>query len=848
MLLDLLILTAPTNFSPHLALRPPLSSLAGPLVAEAGATLPNPAAVGAVATVLTVTSTADVVDANDEVLTLREAVSMANSNADVNRINFDIPVLPYEAKWRPKTILLSSQLELRHAVTIDGSNAHIAISGGETSRVFAIAPGATVELNRLTLTQGQAAHGGSILNDGMLTLNDSTVRDSQAQQLGGGIFNRGRLNLVNSTVAGNTSRFGGGGIANHGSLSLVSSTLSGNTAYLLGGGIDNSSGNLVAKSSTIAFNTADSQETGVGNGGGIYGGTGRVELQNTIVARNVDRSSDRGTGAIHADISGAVVDGGANLIGDNSGASGFSRSHLVGTATNPIDPRLGSLQDNGGFTWTHGLLMSSAARGSGNAASASALDQRGIPRNDTVEIGAYEVAFSAITVDTLTDEDNRKFGASNVSLREALRYIDDSGTVSFAPGLSGTIELRLGQLEINKTLTVQGPGADQLIINGRSSLSRVLDITPSGVADLAGLAIAGGNSYFSSDSDMGGGGVRNRGRLRLSNSVVRNNRGRFGGGIANSEGATLELIDSTLERNRVDETGGGIHNRGTLTIRSSTFHNNSGGLYGGALINLGTATIANSTFSSNSATSGQIDNFNTLDLRASTIVTDPQISGWTTVGLYSPVSAGNNAITTVKHSIIAQHRGGSVWGRVTSLGYNLIATAAPDGSSGFMPGVKGDRIGTPQQPLDPKLLPLANNGGPTQSHALAPDSPAIAGADPGDRTLTTDQRGVPRSPLADIGAYEHLNLAPTARNDVLTLTGRQLTFSPLGNDADPEGDRLELVSFSRPRYGLLVRNASGTLTYTAIGLGAGHNDSFTYTVRDAKGHTSTATVQLNRTR
>ncbi|MEA5449217.1 choice-of-anchor Q domain-containing protein [Leptolyngbya sp. CCNP1308] len=842
MLLDLLIFAAPLNFSDHLAPRPQLSSLASPLIAEAEVGLPSPAAV---ATVLTVTSTADGVDANDEVLTLREAIAMANSNADVNRIIFDLPVLPYEPAWMPTTIQLSSQLELRHEVTIDGSNANLVISGGEKSRVFAIAPGATVKLNRLTLAQGQAAHGGGILNDGTLTLTDSTVQNSKAQQLGGGIFNRGRLNLVNSTVAGNISRFGGGGIANHGSLSLVNSTLSGNTAYLLGGGIDNSSGNLVAKSSTIAFNTADSQETGVGNGGGIYVGTSRVELQNTIVARNVDRSGDRETGAIHANISGPVVDGGANLIGDYTGSSGFSRSHLVGTATSPIDPRLGPLQDNGGLTWTHGLLVNSVARGSGDVASASALDQRGMARGETADIGAYEVAFSAITVDTLVDEDNRNFAAGNVSLREALRYIDDGGTVTFAPGLSGTIALQLGQLEINKTLTVQGPGADQLIINGRSNRSRGLDIAPSGVADLSGLTIAGGNSYFSSDGDMGGGGLRNRGRLRLSHSVVRNNQGRFGGGIANGNGATLELINSTLEHNSADETGGGIHNRGTLTIRSSTLYSNNGGLLGGALINIGTTTIANSTFSSNSATTGQIDNFNILDLRASTIFTDSQKPGWTIVGLYSPVSAGNNAITTVKHTIITEHRGGSVWGRVISLGHNLIATAAPDGSSGFMPGVRGDRIGTPQQPLDPQILPLADNGGPTWTHALRPGSPAIAMADPGDRTLTTDQRDVPRSPLADIGAYEHLNLAPIARNDTLTLTGRRLMFSPLDNDADPEGDRLELVNFSRPQHGLLVRSSQSTFTYTATGLGLSSSDRFTYTVRDAKGNTSTATVQIN---
>lgn len=846
MLLDLLILTASTNFSAYLAPRLPLALLADPLIAEVGATLPTPATAGAVATVLTVTSPTDTVDANDGVLTLREAVAIANSNADINRINFDIPELPYEAEWKPKTIQLSSQLELRHGVTIDGSNAQVVISGGKTSRVFAIAPGTTVELNRLTLTQGKAAQGGGILNDGMLTLTDSTVQNSQAQQLGGGIFNRGQLNIVNSTVAGNTSRFGGGGIANHGSLSLVNSTLSGNTAYLLGGGIDNSGGSLVAKSSTIAFNTADSQATGVGNGGGIYVGPGQVELQNTIVARNMDRSSDRATGAIHADISGAVVDGGANLIGDNSGASGLSRSHLVGTATSPIDPGLGLLQDNGGFNWTHGLLANSVARGAGDAASASALDQRGIPRNDTVEVGAYEVAFGAIVVDTLADEDNRNFGAGNISLREALRYSDDGGTVTFAPGLNGIIQLMLGELVINKTLTVEGPGAANLTLHGPRNRSRVLDISPNGVASLSGLTIAGGNAYSErSDDDAGGGGIRNQGKLQLHNSLVRNNRGRYGGGIANGKTAELTLIDSTLQQNSADESGGGIHNAGKLTIRNSTFNHNSGGIGGGALTNSGSAAIANSTFSSNRATYAQIANFNVLDIRFSTIAFDSNQPQFTVAGIYSPVSAENQIVTTVKNTIIARHYLSSIWGRVTSLGHNLVGAAHPSGDMGVINGVKGDRVGTGEAPIDPKLLPLANNGGSTWTHALRPDSPAMGGADLGDRTLVADQRGVKRSPLADIGAYEHLNLAPIARNDTFTLANRPLILDLLANDTDPEGDRLELVSFSQPRHGLLVRGGQGTFTYMTTGLRRPPSDSFTYTVRDGKGHTSTATVWIN---
>jgi hypothetical protein len=97
-----------------------------------------------------------------------------------------------------------------------------------------------------------------------------------------------------------------------------------------------------------------------------------------------------------------------------------------------------------------------------------------------------------------------------------------------------------------------------------------------------------------------------------------------------------------------------------------------------------------------------------------------------------------------------------VFGDFASQGHNLIGD--PFGSSGF--GVTGDLVGTTESPLDPRLGPLANNGGPTRTHALLAGSPAI---DHGDSSVSgTDQRGRPRlkdgdgrgGPAVDIGAVE----------------------------------------------------------------------------------------------
>jgi hypothetical protein len=101
--------------------------------------------------------------------------------------------------------------------------------------------------------------------------------------------------------------------------------------------------------------------------------------------------------------------------------------------------------------------------------------------------------------------------------------------------------------------------------------------------------------------------------------------------------------------------------------------------------------------------------------------------------------------------------GQDVSGNFISDGHNLIGVV--EGSTGF--GATGDQLGSSNNPLDPMLGPLANNGGPTMTHALLAGSPAI---DHGDNTgaPATDQRGVARardgdgngSKIVDIGAFE----------------------------------------------------------------------------------------------
>jgi hypothetical protein len=87
-------------------------------------------------------------------------------------------------------------------------------------------------------------------------------------------------------------------------------------------------------------------------------------------------------------------------------------------------------------------------------------------------------------------------------------------------------------------------------------------------------------------------------------------------------------------------------------------------------------------------------------------------------------------------------------GELDSSGYNIIGNNA-DAVINSQPT---DQIGTPASPIDPLLGPLANNGGPTLTHALQPGSPAINRGDPA--APPHDQRGYSRAGVPDVGAFE----------------------------------------------------------------------------------------------
>ncbi|BBD68749.1 hemolysin-type calcium-binding region [Nostoc commune NIES-4072] len=529
--------------------------------------------------------------------------------------------------------------------------------------------------------------GGGIYNDasngniGTVSLINSSVSGNTAN-FGGGIYSGGTLRLTNSTVSGNTALSDGGGIYNAGvdydpgSAILINTTISGNTALNDGGGIYNgfayvSDNRLTLINNTINNNTADSDGDGTGDGGGVFSyfnSSYHVKVNNTIIAGNLDNST---SGNIDPDVRGGLIDSGNNLIGNNTGSTAFTTSTLVGTSANPIDPKLGLLENNGGATLTQALLAGSPAIDAGKNSLTPAritTDQRGAGFrrifNGVVDIGAYEVQTPTtnppvVNTDTVVTNTNDS-GAG--SLRQAILNANatlGADTITFAGVFTDAtpdiITLTSGKLTITDDITILGTGASNLTISG-NNLSGVFEISGTGTdASIDGLKIANANDPLgsillntntslsltgSTVSDNTGlvGGIFNKGTLTLTSSTVSGNSGSsLGGGIFNK--GTLSLTNSTVSGNGTyvySDTayGGGIFNTGNLSITDSTISNNNAyangnehGIgpnpypsYGGGIYNSGSVDITRSTVSGNGAADGGgISNSGTFSLTNSTV-------------------------------------------------------------------------------------------------------------------------------------------------------------------------------------------------------------------------------------
>ncbi|MGH3088536.1 MAG: Ig-like domain-containing protein [Rubrobacteraceae bacterium] len=317
-----------------------------------------------------------------------------------------------------------------------------------------------------------------------------------------------------------------------------------------------------------------------------------------------------------------------------------------------------------------------------------------------------------------------------------------------------------------------------------------------------------------------------------------------GGGI--SSNGTVTLNDSTVDNNWADSSGGGITSFTNLSDRATTIRNSTVSLNtasgstaeprGGGIYNIrGLTRIENSTIA-----------FNTTPTARGSGVASSGIANTSTEVLSSIISANanNNDVELVNSfgSTIS-------FQSFQSFGHSLIG----DGNATTAFHQLDDQTAVTK----PGLGSLANNGGPTRTHALLAGSPAI------DKALScpppaTDQRGQTRpkdgdgNAFCDTGAFEKEappNAPPAANNDSYSVKeDKTLNVSAPGvlrNDRDPDGDALTARRVSGPSKGSLTLRANGSFTYKPKKNFNGA-DRFVYRVSDGRGGADTATVTRPR--
>jgi hypothetical protein len=397
------------------------------------------------------------------------------------------------------------------------------------------------------------------------------------------------------------------------------------------------------------------------------------------------------------------------------------------------------------------------------------------------------------------------------SLRSTINTACVGNTITFAPNLIGqTIALTSGELPISKSLTIQGPAANLTVMRstaGGTPQFRVFNVTATNpaVVTIFGLTISNGNG------GTNGGGIlnTNTATLNVTTDVVSNNTAQFGGGILNLGNGPVNITTSTFNNNTATNSGGGVYNNGTnaVNIVNSTVSGNTAGAGGGIFNVQGGLNLNNSTISNNSAPGGAGAGGGIFNNNIATAAV-----------LFNTIVAGNTAGTP---------NGPDVQGTFNSQGNNLIG--AKDGSSGFTNGVKSDIVGTIATPINALLAPLANYGGPTQTMALLPGSPALNAGNNALAAGLTDQRGSGFNRIVngivDIGAFESRGFTITATSGtpqnatILTAFGSPLVANIATSGGEPFVGGV--ITFTAPASGASATLTGGTITARATINGSG---------------------------
>ncbi|GAB3708541.1 hypothetical protein GCM10027592_43820 [Spirosoma flavus] len=538
----------------------------------------------------------------------------------------------------------------------------------------------------------------------------------------------------------------------------------------------------------------------------------------------------------------------------------FAGSSVTFTAT------VGNVTGSYAYTLTNGSSpLSGTATSSAFSQSLTASDSGTQRFTLTVSsLGQTTTAATNVTVNpactslyTVTNTNDAGAG----SLRQAMH--DVAATTCPAPftitaSVSGTINLASVLPGITKDIAFIGPGASTLTIRRNSGGNyRIITIPGANTVSFDGFTIADG-------LDTDGAGIYSNGILTLTNCVFRNNQTSTGNGAGVFNANQLTVNNCTFSNNHANGSGGGglTHFGSLLTVYNSIFTDNTASSLGGGIKTLtGGVTISNSLFINNRTGGGNAG----ISFSGNATVTNCTISGNSTSGTGGGIGCVGGSQTLINTSITSNT--GTIGGvqkddaaDLTLINCIVAGNIAPGnpqndgiagtvnpastnniigtgGTGGLTDGVNGNRIG-----VNALLAPLGNYGGPTQTHALLPGSPAInAGTSTG--APTTDQRGVARVGATDIGSFESrgFTLSQSSGNNqsaiVNTAFANPLVVSV--NSASSEPVAGGVVTFTGPASGPSTNPASVTASI------AGTTASVSVTANATSGGPYSVTASAN---
>ncbi len=584
----------------------------------------------------------------------------------------------------------------------------------------------------------------------------------------------------------------------------------------------------------------------------------------TIDANHIDRAF-----AVHAkaalSIGGVTVENGTQNgeePGDKSIDAGYGGAfYNDGSLSIEGSVLTGNSADDGGGVVYAGTEASATSIRSSTVTQNAADDDGGVLE---VESGSVTLAGDQITHNSADDdgavlyayEHSGTVGAITVSGSTLDHNVGEEGGVLYLDD-AGALSVSQSSLEHNVTYYDGSAVYDEE--SGAITISNS-SVSDDGVAYYEGSAVyadrdgslTASSSTFDHDASSydGDGGALDMDEtdLRVSASTFEGNQTEAGGAIyvdGTSATATQSITTSTFANNSAgDEEGGAIYDDyGDLAVSDSTFTGNSATYYGGALYyeSRDGLSLINDTFDGNQ--SGEYGGALYFDTTASTgsieLLNDTiaRNTAYYGGGIYAPDDAD-----TIENTIVADNSGtkestdggGDCYyqAEAADKGGNLDSDGTCFGES----EAAGDQIG-----VDPLLEPLASNGGPTETDALLPGSPAIGKAI-GATCPTTDQRGVARSASAcDVGAFQTVPAdlsvavaapANTTRGDAIayTITVTNNGPGPTGGvtltEALPAGTSLYSINASQGScsgtstltcaLGALEDGASATVQVTAI--------------------------------